>query len=150
MTLAWRLASGRHPPLTGEGARLVGGRWNSPGRPLVYASESLALCLAECLVHVTGRLPEDYLAFRIEIPDDGVEVLDAARLPFGWQDAVGFTRAVGDPWLAQARTPVLAVPSAVLPHSTNLLIDPTHPRAGEIRVRDSQPFRFDPRLGPAR
>lgn len=150
MTWAWRLASGRFPPLGGEGARLVGGRWNSPGRPLVYASESLALCLAECLVHVTGRLPADYLAFRMELPDDAVEVLDAERLPSGWQADVGYTRAIGDQWLAQRRSLALAVPSAVLPDSTNLLIDPLHPRAGAIAVREGQPFRFDPRLRPER
>ena len=61
---AWRLASGNYPPLTGEGARLVGGRWNSPGRPLIYASESIALCLAECLVHVTGSLPSNYPSYK--------------------------------------------------------------------------------------
>ena len=150
MIRAWRLASGRFPPLTGEGARLVGGRWNSPGRPLVYASESLALCLAECLVHVTGPLPADYVAFEIELSGDAVETLDASRLPAGWRDDPGYTRAIGDQWLAQARSPALAVPSAVLPASTNLLIDPLHPAADRIRLRGRQPFRFDPRLRPAR
>lgn len=57
MSVVWRLSNGRYPPLDGEGARLAGGRWNSPGQPAVYTSESLALCLAESLVH----LPELYL-----------------------------------------------------------------------------------------
>jgi RES domain-containing protein len=150
VTWAWRLASGRYPPLAGEGARLVGGRWNSPGRPLVYASESLALCLAECLVHVTGPLPADYVAIRIELPDGAVEALPAERLPAGWADDVGLTRTVGDHWLAQERSLALAVPSAVLPDSTNLLINPLHPDAAALRVHSRQPFRFDPRLRPAR
>jgi RES domain-containing protein len=59
----WRLASGRYPPLVGEGARLAGGRSNSAGRAVVYASESLALSLAECLVHVTGALPQTFKIF---------------------------------------------------------------------------------------
>lgn len=143
----WRLASGRYPPLTGEGARLVGGRWNSPGRPLVYTSESLALCLAECLVHIPGRLPMDYVAFRISIPDDSVETADLAHDP---ASPLGITRTFGDAWLAEARTLALRVPSAVLPDSYNVLVNPLHHRAGEVRVVSQQPFRFDPRLRPPR
>jgi RES domain-containing protein len=96
---AWRLASSRYPPLSGEGARLVGGRWNSPGRPLVYASESLALCLAECLVHVTGALPQTYTSFKISVPDDTIEELSLAGLKTGWERDPSQTRAIGDEWL---------------------------------------------------
>src|SRR3954462_12898227 len=104
---AWRLASSRYPPLSGEGARLVGGRWNSPGRPLVYASESLALCLAECLVHVTGSLPSNYVAFKISFPDSEAEELNLKTLKAGWERDLAQTRAVGDKWLAGARSLVL-------------------------------------------
>jgi RES domain-containing protein len=134
--------------LAGEGARLVGGRWNSPGRPLVYTSESLALCLAECLVHVPGRLPTDYVAFEIGVPPDSVEVVDARSLAPDWRHDLAATRMIGDAWLSDLRTVALAVPSAVLPHSTNLLLNPLHPRAGELRVMSQQPFQFDPRLRP--
>jgi RES domain-containing protein len=143
----WRLASGRYPPLSGEGARLVGGRCNSPGRPLVYTSESLALCLAECLVHIPGRLPTDYVAFTLSIPDDSVEIAGVGVDPVS---PLGITRTFGDAWLAEARTVALRVPSAVLPDSYNVLLNPQHPRAGEVRVVSQQPFRFDPRLRPPR
>lgn len=144
--IVWGLASGRYPPLTGEGARLVAGRWNSPGRPLVYTSESLALCLAECLVHIPGRLPTNYVAFKISIPDDSVEAApDAAR-----QHDLEVTRGFGDTWISKARTLVLRVPSAVLPDSYNVLLNPLHPRAGEVRVVTQQPFQFDLRLRPPR
>lgn len=150
MIAVWRLASGRYPPLTGEGARLVGGRWNSPGRPLVYASESLALCLAECLVHLPARLPLDYLAFQLAIPDDSLGSIGADLLSDDWELDIGVTRAIGDAWLIQAKTVALAVPSAILPASTNFLINPAHPRFGEVQVLEQQPFRFDPRLRPLR
>lgn len=148
--IVWRLASGRYPPLTGEGARLVGGRWNSPGRPLVYTSESLALCLAECLVHIPGRLPTDYAAFKISIPDDSVEVAEGfAPHPDFWH-ALENSRAFGDAWLSEARTLALKVPSLVLPDSYNVLLNPLHPRAGKARLVMQQPFQFDPRLRPRR
>jgi RES domain-containing protein len=148
--IVWRLASGRHPPLTGEGARLVGGRWNSPGRPVVYTSESLALCLAECLVHITGPLPADYVAFKIAVPEEAIEYLDATTLKEGWATDVGYTRGIGDEWLRDERSLVLAVPSAVLRESINLLLNPRHLQAGEVEVMDETPFRFDPRLRPAK
>lgn len=147
--LVWRLASRRYPPLSGEGARLVGGRWNSPGRPLVYASESLALCLAECLVHVTGSLPRDYVAFKIAVPDHGIEELRLKTLKAGWEHDLAQTRAVGDKWLTDERSLALIVPSAVLPDSKNILLNTQHPDAGRLRVISQQPFRFDPRLRPA-
>lgn len=147
MTAAWRLASNRYPPLTGEGARLVGGRWNSPGVPLVYASESLALCLAECLVHIPGKLPADYVAFKLELPAASVEQLDIALLKATWTEDVGYTRAIGDQWIQQRRSLALAVPSPVLIESANILINPTHASSGDITVR-MQHFGFDPRLRP--
>jgi RES domain-containing protein len=147
---AWRLASGSYPPLTGEGARLVGGRWNSPGRPLVYASESLALCLAECLVHVTGSLPSTYVAFKISFPDGESEELNLKTLKAGWEHDLAKTRAIGNKWLAEARSLALIVPSAVLPDSKNILLNSQHPSAARLRGVSQQPFTFDPRLRPAR
>ncbi|HEU0015503.1 MAG TPA: RES family NAD+ phosphorylase [Longimicrobium sp.] len=149
MSVAWRLASSRFDPLAGEGARLVGGRWNSPGRPVVYASESLALCLAECLVHVTGRLPRDYAAYQVEIPGDEIETIAPQSLPADWRHDVGITRGLGDRWRDERRSLALAVPSAVLAHSTNLLLNPLHPAAGRMRIVERQPFQFDPRLRPS-
>jgi RES domain-containing protein len=96
-----RVASGEQSLLAANGrrrARLVGGRWNSPSRPLIYASESLALCLAECLVYVTGALPQDYTSFKISVPDDGVEEQSLAELKAGWEWDTAQTRAIGDRW----------------------------------------------------
>ena len=150
MINVWRLASKRYPPLSGEGARLAGGRWNSSGRALVYASESLALCLAECLVHVTGPLPADYFAVKIAVPDDAFEHLELRSLKRGWQHDLQYTRALGDRWISEKRSLALGVPSIVLPESTNVLLNPTHPRAAELRVVVRQRFKFDPRLRAAR
>ena len=125
---------------------MVGGRWNSPGRPVVYASESLALSLAECLVHVPGPLPRDYVAYKILVPGRSLERLEPAELDESWRTDVGLTRAVGDRWLAEARTLALAVPSLVLPESTNVLLNPLHPLANRLEIVSQEPFHFDPRL----
>jgi RES domain-containing protein len=144
----WRLASGRYPPLDGEGARLAGGRWNSAGRPAVYTSESVALCLAEALVHIPGALPDGYQSYKIYVPDDEIETLNAKILKRGWATDLVYTRKVGDKWLSEQRSLALAVPSVVLPESTNFILNPLHPHASELRVIDQRPFHFDPRLRP--
>lgn len=144
--MVWRLASGRYDPPAGEGARVVGGRWNSPGGPVVYSSESVALCVVEALVHITGPFPLDYQMFEIDVPDAALEPLDSARLKRTWAEDLGYTRAIGDQWLRQGRSPALRVPSAVVPASANILINPLHPDAGAVRLVGRRPFRFDPRL----
>ena len=148
MSIVWRVANERYPPLDGEGARLAGGRWNSPGRPAVYTSESLALCLAESLVHITGSLPISYVRFKIEIPDDATEYVDLTKLKSGWKEDLIYTRRIGDRWLRDRRSLALAVPSVVLAESINVILNPLHPRGAELRVIDQQPFTFDPRLRP--
>lgn len=146
--IVWRLARRKHAALDGEGARLAAGRWNSWGVPVVYASEHLSLAVLELLVHVDpDLLPHDLAAFQIEIPDD-IEIarLDAAQLPRGWRTRIDRCRRVGDAWVADGATAVLALPSAVVVYETNVLINPRHPESARIRVVRSERFQFDPRL----
>jgi RES domain-containing protein len=144
----WRLASNHYPPLTGEGARRAGGRWNSPGLAVVYSSTSLALCLAEALVHLPGPLPANYHSFRISIPEDAVDYFDVASLKPNWMQDQTYTRSLRDEWLKEKRGLALAIPSAVLPESLNMLINPSHNRISEVQVVDQGLFTFDPRLRP--
>ena len=146
--IVWRLASGRYDPLDGEGARRVGGRWNSAGRPVIYTSETLSLALVEALVHLPTPLPKGYMAFRIEIPDTGVEMLDLGVLSAEWQSRIIDTRAVGDGWLQEERSLALGVPSVIVPEERNVLINPIHRDAGQLRAVDQRPFAWDPRLRP--
>jgi RES domain-containing protein len=150
MPAAYRLTKARHPVFDGTGAALHGGRWNSPGRPVVYCADSFAGAILEILVHANRplRLPGPHHAARIEIPDDvPVEVLDAASLP-GWDaEDGGASRRFGDHWLDEARTAVLSVTAATAqPFGRNLVINPAHPRAGRLQVGPSVPVEWDPRL----
>ena len=152
MIRAFRLCKTKHlaSAFTGEGARLFGGRWNSPGLPMVYTSSSLSLATLEVLVHL-----EDPEAFArlfswtpLEIPDDLIETLDETKLPKGWcaNETNHTSRSIGDAWLRSTRTVVLSVPSVVTPGEWNYLLNPAHPRFSEIRIGDPKPFQPDPRL----
>ena len=81
--VVFRVADRRFPIFDGTGALLVGGRWNSPGRPVIYAAETFAGALLEILVHSNlGRVPKTHAAIEISIPDRvSVEILDALKLP---------------------------------------------------------------------
>lgn len=145
----WRIASGRYDPLDGEGARRVGGRWNSPGRPVVCASAHASLAVLEKLVWVDPEdIPDDLCLFEIEVPEDApVETIGSEDLPADWMKvgSPGCADA-GDRWLAAGQSLALVVPSAVLREERNVLLNPRHPDAGRARVVESRPFVFDVRL----
>ena len=146
----WRLQRSVHLPLDGEGARKFGGRWNAPGRPVVYTSESLALSVLEMLVHLDSDLfPFDYAAYRIYVPDDVVqEEVRRDLLPGGWRQSAASRecRRAGDAWLDRGESAILKLPTSVLPHGSNYLLNPRHDDAASIRVLSTEPFHFDPRL----
>jgi RES domain-containing protein len=150
MPRLWRLTRPAHAPgLDGEGARLFGGRWNTPGSPVVYGSVSLAMALFEVWVHLNpdqrraGSLP-DFVKIGVDFPSDiSVERHDA--VPEELSDPAR-ARAFGDAWLAAARTAVLSVPSAIIPEEANLLLNPLHPDFARVTVALQVPFRFDDRL----
>jgi len=134
---------------SGEGARRYGGRWNAPGRPLVYASLHLSLAALETLAHADRRRFErDYVAFEVHVPHHLILELRDEDLPSDWRarPVSAGARAVGDAWLAQRASAALSVPSVLVPQERNLLLDPGHPRFAEVRIGAPQAFRFDERL----
>lgn len=146
----YRLCRAPFRAIDGEGARLYGGRWNRPGRPVVYTSGSLALAALEYLVHVDpADVPADLLALTLEVPDHlEVQALDAATLPSDWMHyaAPAACQSAGAAWLAAGETAMLRVPSAPVPEEWNLLLNPRHPDAAQMKVVAERPFVFDPRL----
>ncbi len=135
---------------SGEGARLFGGRWNSPGRPAIYCGESFAICMLERLVYARiGRLPEGDRWISVEIEDRLLERFAPARpFPF-WSEDVRATRAYGDRWLAERRSLALLVPSAVTRIDRNLVINPEHPAFPSLVPSEPREVLWDPRLFPA-
>jgi RES domain-containing protein len=145
----FRIADSRHPVWSGTGAMLVGGRFNSPGRPVIYGALSFAGAMLEVLVHARiGKVPRHHVWVQTEIPDDvPVERLGADDLPAGWDGPdLQVARGVGDRWLSEARSAVLVVPSVVARAESNALVNPAHPDAARLVVSASQPVVWDRRL----
>lgn len=146
--LVWRLTKPEHAPgLDGEGARLWGGRWNSPGVPMIYCASSLALAALEVLVHLPpsmrrpGMLPP-LVAVGLELPD--AEVPHTVGAFFDQNDC----RFHGDNWITNKSDYAVRVPSFVIQRETNVLLNPTHPRMFGIRLLVQEPFVFEDRLLP--
>jgi RES domain-containing protein len=151
----WRIATDAlgysSDDLSGEGARRTGGRWNSKGRPMIYASSTIALSCLETLVHLNaGGLPLNRYLVRIDAPDDAwtaraIETQTSLRV--GW-DAVPcghVSVATGDSWLTSVATLLLEVPSVVVPEETNILINPAHPDAKRLQATKIRRWTYDPR-----
>jgi len=152
----WRLVAKRHAAsaFDGEGARLYGGRWNHPGVPVVYTSGTLSLAAIELLVHVDpDEAPEDLVAIAVELPA-GIEVGEilAEELPEDWRSYPGpeALKDLGSAWARSGGTPVLRVPSAVIPEEANYLLNPRHGVASGLTIRKQTPFSFDRRLWKTR
>lgn len=146
---AFRIADKHFSIFDGTGARLTGGRWNSPGRPLIYAAETFSGALLEALVHANlGRLPRTQAMIEITIPDAiAIESLTGEKLP-GWdaEDQIA-SRAFGDQWLAGKRSAVLLVPGAVTGgRERNVLINPEHADFDQITASKPQDVQWDKRL----
>jgi RES domain-containing protein len=145
----YRIADARHPIWDGQGAALFGGRWNSAGQPVIYASLVYSCAMLEVLVHASiGRAPKNHQYVVANVPDSvSVELRKADSLPAGWADANGVVaRNFGDKWLAERRSAVLIVPSVVAHIDFNALVNPAHPDFGKITTQAPTDVVWDQRL----
>lgn len=128
---------------------MVGGRWNSPGRPAIYGSLSYACSMLEILVHANiGRIPVTHGYVVADVADDmHIERHDPQTLPLGWDsNDSSIARRFGDPWLDELRSAVLIVPAVVAKSEFNALVNPRHPAAAQLVVSTSQNVIWDQRL----
>ncbi len=136
--------------LSGQGAERVGGRWNFKGTPMIYCSESRALCTAEIAVHIPlGILPRDYCLISIEIPDSiKIKELDLLDLPEDWMKIPPSisTQKLGTEFIEENSSLIIRVPSVVVRGEYNYLINPRHNAISKIKIKKIEPFSFDERL----
>ena len=147
---AWRLVKAKHvaAAFSGEGAAKAGGRWNSRGVAVVYASATRSLAALETLVHLNPPVMFTCRLIRVEFDERWVERVAWAALPSNWKmEPPPFsTRQLGDDWARSSRSAILAVPSVIVPDETNYVLNPAHPDFKKITIGKPAPFTFDPRL----
>ena len=141
----WRISA--HPGLAGIGGTFANGRWHTAPRAVTYAAEHPALAMVEVLARMRiqpDNIPRSLRLLAIDVADAGVS--HEPELPAGWHANEPTTQAVGNAWLSSGSTLLMRVPSSVLPHAFNYLINPGHVSARKLVEVDLGPFWFDARL----
>ena len=147
----FRIANQMHiHDLSGEGARIYGGRWNRKGTNVLYTAESRSLAMLEFLVHLPQTIvPKNFLIAKISIPDNlNVKQVDIKNLPDGWSNypAPLALSQIGEQWIRDNQTLLLKVPSSIVKNEWNILINPKHKQFNKIKLIDTEPVLFDSRL----
>lgn len=130
--------------ISGEGAGMFGGRWNSIGLPVVYTSLAISLSLLEILIYSASydQLRNNILV-RIEVPDTTTPIISETALPKRWQSEKEHCRRIGNEFLTKKKTLLLKVPSAIIPEEYNILINPLHPDFKQVKITSADKFEFD-------
>ena len=155
----WRIATDTPDytadDLSGRGAEMTGGRWNRKGTPLLYTSTSRALACLEVFAHLSVGVPlplnrylvdiefpftawEDRKLFRVDVLV-GWDAEPAGKVSLDW----------GDDWARSGRSLLAEVPSVIIPEESNILINPEHPDARELKCRKIRKWTFDQRVRPS-
>ena len=147
MKTLWRISN--HADLDGLGGRKFSSRWTSIGRRVVYMAESPAGAMLEILAHLEfedGDEPDEYQLIEIDVSEElGVQELQP---PPGkdWREQPELTQQIGDRWLESLETPLARVPSAVMPRTWNILLNPEHSDAKKVKIVEAIREPFDNRL----
>jgi RES domain-containing protein len=150
----WRIAAVEYAAspsqmMSGEGAYLFGGRWNSKGVKVVYLGSSLAQAAMELLIHL-GRadILKGYHKMKVFFPEEVVQHIAPSDLPKDWREPTmaSSVQAVGDQWIVENSSLILQVPSAAVSGEYNYLFNPQHPDIDRATFGEITAFTFDPRL----
>ena len=147
--IVWRISN--YLDLSGQGGLRASARWHNAGAPVVYTASSPASALLEVLVHLElndiEHLPDSYQLLRITVPDSiPIVEIDEESLDPNWRRLLELTRTMGDEWLRGSESALLAVPSAIVPHTKNYLINPAHRDTKQIKINSHGNYPFDFRL----
>lgn len=136
--------------LSGKGAEISGGRWNSKGIAMLYTGQNIALCTTEIAVHTPlGIVPKDYHLVEIEFPDSiKIQTINPKDLPSDWKDFPHphFLQEIGNRFISENKYLVMRVPSAVVQGEFNYLFNPSHKFFSLVTIKKTEPYGFDKRI----
>jgi len=146
--LVYRISQTKYAEdLTGEGARLFGGRWNRPMTPCLYSSESRALAMLEYSVNVSVYEIRRALSFiTLEINEKRIHEVKIHELPGNWTDSIisQHTQDFGDYMLRVKKLEIVKIPSVVIHDEYNYLINPLYCK--EIKIVEIKDYSYDLRV----
>lgn len=134
--------------LSGTGAKLFGGRWNTAGIPVLYTTENISLAVLEILVRTTiDLIPLHYYLLKLELPDNlGITIINKSKLKKEWKNDVSYTQWMGSEFLRSGKSVALKIPSAIIDEEHNFILNTEHTEFKKIKITSSKKFSFDKRL----
>ncbi len=136
--------------LSGAGAAIKGGRWNSIGFELIYTAGNRSLAMAEVAVHFSlATLPDDYMMVTINIPDHlPIKEFYEIDFPRNWNafPHPSSTQKLGDHFIIENKYCIAKIPSVVTKDDFNILINPNHKDFKNITIAKIERFPFDKRI----
>lgn len=147
--ILYRISACKHiNDLTGTGASLYGGRWNSLGIAMTYTAGSPSLAMLETLVHLGGRITGNFCQLALEAPEDSILTYSESDLPTNWREhpAPDALKKLGNKFILEGKYLCMKVPSVIVPEEFNCLINPEHPDFDKITVLVKGKINFDNRL----
>jgi RES domain-containing protein len=135
--------------LSGTGAALNGGRWNSEGTYILYTSSNASLALLETLVHFNGMQKScEFCRLKILIPEENIFECTPDILPAGWDEFPPplALQQTGDRFINDKKYFALKIPSAIEPEEWNYLLNPAHPLFKKIKIAERKLLTIDKRL----
>jgi RES domain-containing protein len=150
MVTSWRVVRENYATraFDGEGARVWGGRWHSVGHAVVYTAASTSLGLLEKLVHTEEGVLPFYVTIPVTFDTDLVEIVKPQALPADWRSfpAPPELQQIGDSWVDSMRSCILQVPSVIVPHESNFILNPKHPEFASLEIGEPISLETDFRL----
>lgn len=151
---AWRIAKSKYSlaeAFSGTGAEIAGGCWNKIGTPVIYLAQNTSLAILELLVHLDHNAQlERYVLYKVTFPDNFISEIPLKKLPAYWNESPPHMeiQQLGTHWANELTSPVLKVPSAIVPTESNYILNPEHPKINKIKIAGPQPIEIDSRLHP--
>lgn len=149
----WRIATETRTypadDLSGGGAAASPGRWNDNKQHVVYCAPTIAIAVLETAAHIDDAgLPLNRFLVEIQVPSDvwkRHEVAKLASQPPAWSAIPTGKASVsyGSIWLSSLRSPILLVPSVIVPEEHAALINPLHPESSKITAKVIRPFEYN-------
>lgn len=151
--ILWRIAAEtrKYPAddLSGGGAAVSPGRWNEDGQAVLYTAPTIAIAVLETAAHIDDAgLPLNRFLVQIDVPKtvwDKREEVELSTLPATWSaiPAGRGSAKFGSEWIASARSPILLIPSVIVPEEMVALVNPAHPLAKRIKATIVRPFEYN-------
>ena len=149
----WRVAAETRKytatDLSGSSAAAHAGRWNEEAQPVVYTATTLAIAVLETASHIQDAgLPLNRFVIELAVPEEVWALRQALKpedLSPSWASIPAGRASIeaGSTWLSSNQSPILLVPSVIVPEEYAALINPRHPTSAKITAKVIRVFEYN-------